>query len=538
MAAVVLLALWALWPPAEEAETAPPGGALPGGGAAPPGVKHTIKFSPGMSYMPGSVPYGIGKPLRGLETVLREFEARFPDTRVQVINVPINREYLVTQLSSGMAPDILNVNVEDVWVDVQKNWYVPLDKFLESPNEFVREKGDPAAPGFNQWWDMFKYQAISRGKAAPDGLMYCVSYDMVETAIFYNKDIFRKAGVGVPQTWEEFMALCEKLEATPVPFDGEAEPRAVTPVILTVEIMADWCNDLFFDQLYGPLLPGIDLLKDPLREPYLQGYLDDVELCFLHRKGFFTERDPRYREGWRIMREFRRHCNKSIGSTIDFLREFATQRGAMIWLPCTLAHRLKNDHRLGFEWGQFYPPPFTKKTSKYASGAPMCVIGGSSVQLEVTNSALGDTPAGLPFAERIEKSERLGRVMQFLQFLCLPENHERIVNEYEGFLPNIKGVETLPVLKPFEEILARPYTTTKWVFSFDLRFYETLRRLLELYLNDGTDLDGFMEWQQANLRAAMDNLERRKPVPMEEMERAWRELAPVRAQMEDLPGGL
>jgi len=65
------------------------------------------------------------------------------------------------------------VNVEDVWVDVQKNWYVPLDQFLEAPNPFIAEKGDPSQPGAKQWWDMFKYQAISRGKAAPDRLNYC-----------------------------------------------------------------------------------------------------------------------------------------------------------------------------------------------------------------------------------------------------------------------------------------------------------------------------------------------------------------------------
>ena len=34
-------------------------------------------------------------------------------------------------------------------------------------------------PGYDQWWDMFKYQAISRGKAAPDNLNYCLSFYMV-----------------------------------------------------------------------------------------------------------------------------------------------------------------------------------------------------------------------------------------------------------------------------------------------------------------------------------------------------------------------
>jgi hypothetical protein len=31
-------------------------------------------------------------------------------------------------------------------------------------NPFVVEKGDPNAPGYKQWWDIFRYQAIGRGK--------------------------------------------------------------------------------------------------------------------------------------------------------------------------------------------------------------------------------------------------------------------------------------------------------------------------------------------------------------------------------------
>jgi len=32
----------------------------------------------------------------------------------------LSREWLVTQLSSGAAPDVIQINVEDVWQDIQK----------------------------------------------------------------------------------------------------------------------------------------------------------------------------------------------------------------------------------------------------------------------------------------------------------------------------------------------------------------------------------------------------------------------------------
>ena len=181
---ILCIAVILLWPPAEE-------GPVPVPGAADRAdARYVIKMAPGMFNMPGTRPYGIGEPLTGFTGVIEAFERRFPDTRIELVTVPAVREYLVTQLSSGAAPDVVAVNVEDVWVDVQKGWYVPLDGFLSAPNPFVVEPGDPNAPGAVEWWDMFKYQALSRGKAAPNNLNYCLTLSAVETGIFYNKTYF------------------------------------------------------------------------------------------------------------------------------------------------------------------------------------------------------------------------------------------------------------------------------------------------------------------------------------------------------------
>lgn len=532
MAAVLGVGLWALQPPVEPAgagidvtgSAAPKAEHARGGGAQrdPTGstgreVEYVLRFCPGYSYVPGTVPFGIGKPLEGLTQVLREFEARFPDTRVEITPSIIVREYLVTQLSSGRAPDIVNVNVEDVWTDIQKGWYVPLDAYLEAPNPFIVEKGDPSLPGARHWWDMFRYQAISRGKAAPDGLNYCLSFDMIETGIFYNKTLFDKLGLAPPHDWPDFVRIMEKIRS-----------EGLTPIAIYIDCLHDWATDLFFDQLYYNLLPGIDLFQDPIREPYLEGYLDWDEICFLYRQGFFTPRDPRYVEMWRLIYEFRQYCSRDM-SNMDFIREFVTQRAAMMWQSSAATFRMVADKDLGFEWGVFYLPQFTRETTRYASDTPMCVIGGSGNQFEVTSTACGDT--GDPAT-----SKRLQRVIALLQFITVPENYVRVVNEYPCMLPNIVGVPVLPDLKPFEEILERRYTTTKWIFTFDLKFAEIQRRMLELYLNDGATLDEFLEWQNRNLESATNNLLQRKNIDLDRLRKTWDELAPVRATMEDLPG--
>ena len=512
LAVVVAAGSWLLWPRSgDDSVTGIPQRRNYGGG-----VKHVIKFVPGPQYMPGTTPFGLGAPLRGIAEVVRDFEERFPDTRVEFVSVPGVREYLVTQLSSGNAPDIVMVNVEDVWVDVQKGWYVALDPYLEAPNPFIREKGNPSLPGYEQWWDMFKYQAISRGKAAPDNLNYCISFDMVETGIFYNKDIFREVGVEPPETWDDWLLSMEKVKAA-----------GYIPLLMNRDSFNDWAVDLVFDQLYCGILPGIDLVQEPVREAYLQGYLDWDELCFLFEQGFFTQKDPRYCELWKHLHDLRQYCNQNLMGT-DLAREFVTQRAAMLWMPTPFTYRLTGDRQLAFEWGIFYVPQFTRKTSDYASNTPMCVIGGSGTQYEVTNSAFGDT--GDPAT-----SERLKRVMALLQFIMVPEQYERVVNEYASLLPNVVGVPVLASIQPFADILERQYTTTKWIFTFDLKFADIQARMLELYLNDGIGQEEFMRWQVDNLNTATRNLLLRKDIDMARLEKRWRELAPVREAMEGLP---
>lgn len=521
LALILAVGIWVLRPPPTvetPAETSESGTQPP-----PEHVRFVIKVAPGNSYLPGTQPFGMDLTIRGLTDVIARFQKHFPDTRIEILNVPGVREYLVTQLSGGQAPDIINVNVEDVWTDVQKGWYVPLDSFLEAPNPFVVAKGDASLPGAQQWWDMFSNQAISRGKAAPDGRNYCITYDMIETGIYYNKTIFAKLGLSIPRTWEEFEDGMQRLK-----------DAGYIPLLMGLWTYNDWCTDLFFDQLYHGILPGIDLVQDPVREQYLHGYLDWDEITFLFRKGFFHPDDPRYRDLWRIMRRLKDFTNKDMVGT-DQLREFVTGNAAMLWSVSAIAYRLASDPKLGFDWGVFYLPPFTKATSPYASGTPMCVIGGSGTQLEVTCSAIKDTDPSLSMTERMEKSERLKRVIAFLQFMCLPENYELIVNEYPCLLPNIRGVKALPVLQPFAEILKRRYTTTKWVYTFDLRFNEIQMRMLALYLTDGIGLDEFLRWQENNIRAATKQVLKRKHVDLKTMEARWRELAPLRATMKGLP---
>ncbi len=455
----------------------------------------------------------IGKPLVALTKVAAEFEKLYPDTHIEFTEAPVGqREYLITQLAAEQAPEIVNVNVEDVWDDVQKGWYVGLDDYLEKPNPFI-PKGQV---GSGQWWDQFKYQAISRGKSAPDGKMYCLTYDMVETGIFYNKDIFKRLGLSVPKDWNEFIDIQAKIAKA-----------GMIPFLVEKTSFADWGLDLIFDQMYQSIVPGIDLARDPKRDAYLQGYLDWDEITFLSKKGFFTRHDPRFVETFRLMKQWRRYFEKDMSSK-ELSKLFVSQQAAMFWDGSWTVNKLSRDPDVNFDWGVFYLPPIPKSRDSFGDGHPMVVIGGAGTQLEVTNSAFNDThnPA---------TSEKLKRAIAFLQYMTVPKNTDMVVNEVTMFVPNVVGVEPKPELVPFHNFLLRRYTTTKWLYTFDLRFREILIRMLDLYLNDGIDENEFMTWMETNVRTAADTIVKRKKLKESKFDARWQELAPVRAKYTYLP---
>jgi ABC-type glycerol-3-phosphate transport system substrate-binding protein len=514
-----VLGAWALLPPRENAaKPAVRLGSDPNAAkAVPPTVKYVIRFNPGPLYLPGVVRENSTKPTEGMARVGKAFEQLYPDTRIEFVGVAADvREWLVTQLVSGQAPDVIQINVEDVWQDVHKNWYVPIDKYLDAPNPFI-PKGQP---GSEKWWDVFKYPTPTRGTMAPDGKMYCVVLDMIETGIYYNKTLFDRLGLREPTTWEEFLALQQRVK-----------DAGYTPMVVDRVCLSDWGVDLVFEQLYGDMRELLDLNYDPRRGEYLHGYLDWDELIFLHDQGFFTPQDPRWQEIWRIMKDWRPYLAKELNpfGTSLLIKNFATENAAMFWSHSMTVNRLLADPDRKFEFGIFYLPPITSSTSRFARGKDMCVIGGSAMQYSITNSAYRDT--GNP-----ETSERLKRVIAFLQFLTTPESCDTVVNEHIALLPNVKGVEPHAELKAFDDILQRHYSMTKWLYTFDNQWNQVLMRMLELYLNDGIDRERFVEVMEQDLERATARIKQRKSIDTSGLQKVWAEREPLlRQRFKDLP---
>ncbi len=446
-------------------------------------------------YTPGTIPQGIGEPVKIARELADEWEAAHPGKRIkyqQLINTGTSEgEWLKTQLIGGVAPEIMSLNAEVVWPDVDKGWFVPLDEHLERPNPYV--------PGNERWIDIFTNQALVGAKRAPDGKLYCIPIDIVETGLFYNKDLLTKAGVTeMPETWQGMLDMLDKVQAA-----------GVTPMTADGNLASDWGQDIIFEMLYHDILPDMDLIPSrPDAEGYLGHYLDPSEAGFLYTKGFFTPHDPRWREMNRLIKEWRRRWAKELKNS-DPIRLFLTQRLAVYWSGSWFIRRMATDPYVDFKWGISYIPTITEKTSPYASGTPATVIGGAAVQLHVSNSAL--------------IKDNLEDCIDYLMFISAPQNIERLASEALVYIPNINGAKMDERLEAFAEIFQRRYCAIKWLESMDGEYKKFWRRMLDYYLNDGVDLDGFLEMLDENLAAWVENHREDEGWDFSSMESVWQQ---------------
>lgn len=109
---------------------------------------------------------------------------------------------------------------------------------------------DKSAPGLFTWWggyqlqtlvdnglvedltDLWKDYITPAGVSADiadaftyDGKIYAAPYSILYNVILYNKEVFDKAGVKEPETFDEFLTVCETLKAagvTPIAFKNDS----------------------------------------------------------------------------------------------------------------------------------------------------------------------------------------------------------------------------------------------------------------------------------------------------------------------------
>lgn len=133
-----------------------------------------------------------------LKNLLKSFEDEYPDIKVKY--EPISGNYMQkiqTMLAAGNAPDVFYLDSSEAPTLMNSGALQPLDKYIEETNFDLEDFSDSLLNGFN--WE---------------GSVYGLPKDVSTLALFYNKELFDKAGLEYPDkswTWQDYITAGKKI---------------------------------------------------------------------------------------------------------------------------------------------------------------------------------------------------------------------------------------------------------------------------------------------------------------------------------------
>lgn len=133
-----------------------------------------------------------------LETLIEMFEADHPDIRIEYVGLPTDSymEKIETAIATGTTPDLLTPKASDLSALVTQGALTALDDRM-------------AADGFDETMSQGMIQAAR--SAVSDDKLYLTPSTSLTDVIWYRTDLFDEAGLGTPETWEDFFTAAEEL---------------------------------------------------------------------------------------------------------------------------------------------------------------------------------------------------------------------------------------------------------------------------------------------------------------------------------------
>ncbi|MCI1209861.1 MAG: ABC transporter substrate-binding protein, partial [Treponema sp.] len=131
-----------------------------------------------------------------MNNLLAEYSKKVPNVKIEFkpTNPPDYNATLRLQLDSGTGPDLMYARS-----------YATGEELFDAG--YFADCTD--IPGL---LDNFTISNLAPWRTK-DGKMFAVPFAAVSHAVYYNKDIFKKLGLSIPATWEDFLVLCKTLKS-------------------------------------------------------------------------------------------------------------------------------------------------------------------------------------------------------------------------------------------------------------------------------------------------------------------------------------
>ena len=157
--------------------------------AAPAAVPTTIRVMTFLAYDTPEVEPKIAE----------EFMKTHPEIKVEIESVPFSDYFtkLKTLIAGGQAPDVVTLNIENMAAFADLGALAELEPFISRDG-----------------YDLGQYYESTLGMSQYNGKQYGLPASFSTVVLFYNKDLFDKAGLAYPDstwTWDDMLEAAAKL---------------------------------------------------------------------------------------------------------------------------------------------------------------------------------------------------------------------------------------------------------------------------------------------------------------------------------------
>ena len=210
-----------------------------------------------------------------MQTIKKEYETAHPGYTVTLEPIQADENDYYTKLtlmnrSGSTAPDVMYEDTFLINSDIQAGYLAPLDAYLAKWSDW------------NEFTDAAKNSAVGA-----DGKTYGVPMGTDTRALYYNKTLFKEAGLPVPwepKTWADVLAAAQQIKAklpgvTPLNvYSGKGAGEGATMQGLEM-LLYGTGNELYDSSTkqWTPSTPGMLSSLDFIKQIYTTGLAPDVE---------------------------------------------------------------------------------------------------------------------------------------------------------------------------------------------------------------------------------------------------------------------
>ena len=146
-----------------------------------------------------------GEETKGLDAAVAEFEKRHPNIDVKLLSMGaggMNPQKLMTAIVGKVPPDVIHQDRFTIGDWASRDTFRPLDDLI------TRDRDKPDGIRQEEFYRACWAEASYKGK------VYAVPYNTDDRGLYYNRKLFREAGLDPdkpPRTWDELLACAKKL---------------------------------------------------------------------------------------------------------------------------------------------------------------------------------------------------------------------------------------------------------------------------------------------------------------------------------------